>query len=132
MNRLSASIRESPFIFHDKNDTIELVGKQAGKICHSVGDKLMHVAMSLVVDATIIVRGWQIIRYHNKIIGGASPNQYLDIGDKSKEEMVGFLKFCIDGKKGVVASGFKVALVSFQKTLPGVCPYFFSQVYHRQ
>ena len=74
MYRLSAAKIKRPFIFHDKNDIIELVGKQVAKIRHYFGDKSMHVTMSLVVDATIIVRKWHIIRSHNKIIGGASPH----------------------------------------------------------
>ena len=77
VNRLSTANREIPFIFHDKNDIIELVGKQFTKIIHYFGDKSMHVDMSLGVDANIVVRGWQILRYHNKIIGGASPNHFF-------------------------------------------------------
>ena len=80
--------------------------------------------MSLEVYAAIIVRGWQIIRYHNTIIGGASPNHYLGIGNKSKEEMVEFLELCDDGKKSVASSEIKVTLVSFKKTPPEICPYF--------
>ena len=48
----------------------------------------------------------------------------MAIVDKSKEEMMEFLKLCVDGKKGVVASKIKVDVVSFQKTPPGMCPYF--------
>ena len=102
-NRLSAANRERPFIFHDKNDIIDLVGKQVTKIHHYFGDKPMNVAMSLGVDANIIVRGWNIIRSHNNIIGGDSPNHYLDIGYKTKEDMVKMLKLCVGGKEGVVA-----------------------------
>ena len=82
MNCLSAASRESPLIVYDKNDIIELVGKQVAKIRHYFGYKSMHVSISLGVGATIIFRGWQILRSHNKITGEASPNHYLDIGDK--------------------------------------------------
>ena len=57
-------------MFHDRNYIIVLVGKHATKICHYFADKSMHVSISLVGDASIIVRGLQILRYHNKIIGG--------------------------------------------------------------
>ena len=70
MNHISSAYRERPFNFHDKDDIIELVGKQVANICHYFGNKSMHVAISLGVDTTIIVRGCQIIRHHNKIIGG--------------------------------------------------------------
>ena len=84
----------------------------------------MHVAIYLGVYSTIIVRLWKILIYHNNIIGGASPNHYMDIGDESKKEVVEILKLCVDGKKGAVASEVKVTVVSFQKTPPGICPYF--------
>ena len=71
----------------------------------------MHVAMSLGFDTTVIVRRWQNLRYHNKIIGGASPNHSLDIGNKLKEDMVEFLRFCVDGNTGGVASEVKVAIL---------------------
>ena len=74
VNRLSASNRKKPLIFYDKNNIIGLIGKQVANVRHYFGDKSMHVTMSLVVDATIIVRKWHIIRSHNKIIGGASPH----------------------------------------------------------
>ena len=90
MNRLGAANREMPFIILDINDIIELVSNQVTKIHHSFEDKSIHVAMYLGVDENIIVRGWQILISHNNIIGGASPNHFLDIGEKLKEEMVEF------------------------------------------
>ena len=54
---MSAANREKIFIFHDKNDVIELVARQITKIRHSFGDKSMHVALSLGVDATVTVQG---------------------------------------------------------------------------
>ena len=118
LNFLSATNRERPFVFRDNNYIIELFVKKVTKTCHYLGDKSIHVAMFLGVDATIIVIGWRILKSHNKIIGGASPNHYLDIGEKSKEEMVEFFKLCVDGKTSFVASEVKVAIVSFQKTPP--------------
>ena len=44
----------------------------------------MHVALYLGVDAKVIVQGMQILIYHNKIVGVASSNNYLDIREKSK------------------------------------------------
>ena len=108
---MSVANRERPFVFHDKNYIIELVEKQVTKIRHYFGDKSINVAMYLGVDTTIIFRGWKIIRTHNNILGGSSPNHYLDIGDKSKEEVLEFLKLCLDGKKSDVASEVKVAVV---------------------
>ena len=63
----------------------------------------MPVAMSLVVGSIIIVRVWHTLISHNKIICGYSPNNYFDIDDKSKDKMVEIFKFCVYGKKVVVA-----------------------------
>ena len=51
----------------------------------------MHAALSLGVDAKVIVQVWQILRYYDNIVGGASPNHCLDIGEKPKEELVKLL-----------------------------------------
>ena len=104
VNRLDASTIERSLILHDKNNIIELVGKKVAKICHYFGDKSMHVDMYNGVDVTIIVRVYQILISHNKVIGADSPNQYLVIGEKSKEDMLKTFKLCVEGKKGVVAS----------------------------
>ena len=103
-NRLSAANIERPLISHDNNDIIELVGKKVTKTRHYFGDKSMHVDMYNGVDVNIIVRVYQILISHNKVIGADSPNQYLGIGEKSKEEMWKTFKLCVEGKKGVVDS----------------------------
>ena len=90
VNYLSADNRYKPFIFTYNNDIIGLVGRKITKIHRYFGDKLMHAALSLVVDATFIVQGWKILRPNNKIIGGASPNYCLDIGEKPKEELLNY------------------------------------------
>ena len=48
----------------------------------------------------------------------------MDVGEKSKKDMVMFLKKCVGGKKGIVSAEVKFAVVSFQKTPPGMYPYF--------
>ena len=55
------------------------------KIQHYFGDKPIHFALYLGVDATFVVHGYQIIRYHTNIFGGSPSNHCLEIGDKSKE-----------------------------------------------
>ena len=86
------------------NYIIELFVKKVTKTRHYFGDKSMHVDMYNGVDVTIIVRVYQILISHNKVIGADSPNQYLVIGEKSKEDMLKTFKLCVEGKKGVVAS----------------------------
>ena len=54
---MSAANIERPLVFHDKNDIIEIFGKQVSKIRHSFGGKSMHVAIYIGVGATTIVIG---------------------------------------------------------------------------
>ena len=84
----------------------------------------MRVALSLGVDATVIVQGQQVIRSNNKIVSGSSPNHYLDISDKSKEEMMNVLKECFDRNKDVVAAEVKVAVESLHKTPLKIWPEY--------
>ena len=112
---MSAANREKLFIFHYNNDIAGLVWRQITKIRHYSGDKSIHVALYLEVDATAIFQGCNIIISHNNIVGGASPNHCLEIGEKSKEEMVKLLKFCVDRNNGVVTTEVKVSVVLFQK-----------------
>ena len=58
MHHMSYAKRERPFIFYDKDDIVELVGKKVDKIRNYFGGNSMHVAISLGFDATIIFRVW--------------------------------------------------------------------------
>ena len=73
VNRLVDANRDKLFIFHDKNEMIESIGSKIINTGHYFGDKTMHVALYLGVDATFIVQICQVIRSYSKIVGGASP-----------------------------------------------------------
>ena len=75
------------------------------------------------VDATIIVKAFQYSSRLGAIIGGVYPNHCIDVHEKSIEEINIILKDCIDGKYGPMADEVKVAVVSFQNTSVGMCPY---------
>ena len=128
VNCMSYANREKPLIFHDKNDIIELLGRKITKMHHYFDEKSINVALSLGVYAAVIVKGWQVLRYHNNISGGVSPNHYFDNGEKSKEDLVKLLKIYGGGKKGVVAAEAKVYILLFHQTPPGMCPYFVSDI----
>ena len=82
VNCLSAANIERPYIYHDKKGIIEIFGNQVTKVYHYFGNKSINVSIYLGFDTTMIVRGFQILIYHDKSIYGDSPNHSLDIGDK--------------------------------------------------
>lgn len=84
----------------------------------------MRVAFTVGVDATVVVGGYQYLVTEQAIVGGASPNHSMDVSNLDKDELFAFLKECAAGRKGEKAAEAKIAVVSFQHTPPGICPYF--------
>ena len=60
---------------------------------------------------------------HNAVIGGAYPNNWLEVGSTDKDDIQAVLKRCLDGEFGDAAAEVKVAVLSFQFTPPGFPPY---------
>lgn len=123
MNRLKASKRDTPLILRDKADMARILATQIAMIRHEFGDDSMRVVFSVGIDATVVVKGWQILYSHGKVVGGAAPHHVYDISGLNKDELKIFLKDCKDGKKGEQAAECKMAVVSFQKVPPGMSPY---------
>ena len=63
----------------------------------------MHVAFSFSIDATVVVKGHQLLQSEGLVVGGAYPNHLMDVSDLDKDGRKTFLKDCLDGKKGEVA-----------------------------
>ena len=72
-------------MFHDKKEIIELVGRKIMKINHYFGDKSTYVELSLGFYEPFIIKGWNILRYYNNIVGRASPNHCLDISENLRK-----------------------------------------------
>ncbi len=87
------------------------------------GNKSLRIAMSLGVDATVILRSFQYLVSHNAVIGGAYPNNWLEVGSTDKDDIQVVLKQCLDGDFGDAAAEVKVTVLSFQFTPPGFPPY---------
>ena len=76
------------------------------------------------MDATAVVKAHQISSSHGVIVGGAYPNHFISLEDKSKDEALELLKECQEGIHGPLANEIKVAVLCFQNTPPGMSPYF--------
>jgi hypothetical protein len=123
MQRLKACRRAKPFILRDTQDMVELLTARIAQICHLCDDTSKRVAFTLGLDATVVVQGFQLLLSEGVVVGGAYPKHKLDVSDLDNDQMKKFLKECIKGKKGEKAAECKVAVVSFQNTPIGMCPY---------
>jgi hypothetical protein len=61
---------------------------------------------------------------HNVVIGGAYPNDWLEVGSTDKDGIQAFLQKCLAGEYGKPAAEVKVAVLAFQVTPRGISPYF--------
>ena len=124
VQRVAAKRRSSPFITFDRDAIITLVTSHLSKIRTRAKDMSMRVAFSCGVDATALVKAYQISSSHCAIVGGAHPNHFISLHGKTKTEAFKLLKECQDGKHGALADEIKVAVLCFQNTPTNMSPYF--------
>lgn len=84
----------------------------------------MRIAFTVGIDATIVVSAYQHLPEADAIVGGAHPNHFMDVSHKSSDDVKVLLKDCLDKKHGDIAAEVKIVVLSFQRTPPGMCPYF--------
>ena len=70
------------------------------------------------------MQAYQYFKEAHAIVGGAHPSHFIDVSDKTKDEVIEMLENCIHGKHGAMAAEVKVAVLTFQRSPPGMCPYF--------
>ena len=58
------------------------------------------------------------------MVGGSYPNHFMDITDKSDEDTVELVKYCINGKHGENSAEAKVAIVNLKEVTKGFSYYF--------
>ena len=49
------------------------------------------VSFKVGVDATIVVKSWQLFTRHGDIVGGKLPNHFFDVKESSDKEIVVFM-----------------------------------------
>lgn len=126
LKRLKAQQRGTPIVLRKNDEIKKLVIQYIKMIREHSGNDSQHVAFSLAIDATCVVQGYQVIKNgeYTVIVGGAHPSHSIDISNCDDNEIATHLSDCAQGKKGARAKEIKVAVVSFQNTPPGMCPYF--------
>eukprot|EP00957_Ditylum_brightwellii_P132105 10071942-Ditylum_brightwellii.AAC.1 len=65
-----------------------------------MGSSSTPMAFTVGIDATIVVKSWQLLQSHGAIVGGVQLNHFLDVTGKSDKENVDLMKECIAEKYG--------------------------------
>jgi len=123
IRRVRSKHREPPIIYRTEGELIDVITKHVNMIRAGFNDMSMRVGISVGVDATVLVRGVQVLHGYGVVVGLASPNHWLDINSNNAEEINKFIKECRDGKRGELAGEIKMAVLSFQQTPVGISPY---------
>jgi len=115
--------RSSPFINLSDSEIISIIENCVVTIRDKFNDTDKRIAFSVGIDATVLVKTFQYSSQLDAIVGGVYPNHCIDVAGKSPEELNVIIKACLDGYYGNLADEVKVAVVSFQDTPLGMCPY---------
>ena len=115
--------RSPPFINLEDSDIISIIENHVRAIRERLQLSHKQIAFSVGIDATVLVKTFQYSSQLHAIIGGVYPNNCINVAGKSSNELNAIMKDCLDGKFGTVADEVKVAVVSFQDTPVGMCPY---------
>jgi len=123
IRRVSAKTRDAPIIYRSEKGLIDIVTNHIKIICERFNNNSMRVAVSVGIDATVLVKGVQVLHGCGILVGLARSNQWLKIEGNNKDDIKKFIDDCKDGKHGELAAEIKLAVLSFQQTPPGVSPY---------
>ena len=77
--------RLPPFIHITLNETTQKLCNHFHHICKAMGSTSTPIYFTVGVDDTVVVKSWQLLQSHVSIVGGAYPNQFLFIKNKSYE-----------------------------------------------
>ena len=80
-----ASSRLPPFIHITLNETTQNLCSHFHKICKSMGSTSTPIDFTVGVDANVVLKSWQLLQSHEATIGGAYPNHFWYIKNKSDE-----------------------------------------------
>ena len=129
--RLNAKLREASFVSLTKRDIVEQVTKLFSKIRLNWKDPKKRIALTVGIDATVVNKSWQLMPDRLVVVGGASPNHYIDVVEKigkeqsdiTKDDYKNLLKECTEGNHGVMAGEAKICVISIQGIYGGMCPF---------
>ena len=131
MKMIAAKRRSALFIVLSRDEMIDLLLARISRICTGKKDPKSRVAFTAGVDATALVKAYQVSTSDHSIFGGASNNYFIPFYGLSEEQTFERLKECNKGKNGPVATEVKVVVVSFQNTPKGMPPFLLLLATHK-
>ena len=100
---------------------VHTIVTQIEQIQKRQGGSSMRVAFSVGIDATVVVKGHQLLQSEGLVGGGAYPNHSMNVSELDKDGLKTFLKDCRDGKTGEVAAESKMAVFFHLKRCHRAC-----------
>ena len=78
--RIMDKKKPPPIIIPTDNQIVEFVLNKFVQISAKCRNPRMHIAFTVGVDATVLVKSWQVYA-GTHVVGGAHPNHFLNIDD---------------------------------------------------
>ena len=104
MKTIAAKRRLAPFIRLSRDEIIDLLLARISWICTGRKDPKSRVAFKSGINATALVKEYQVSTSNHAIVGGASPNDFIPFDGLSKEQIFERLKECNKGKHSSMAT----------------------------
>ena len=123
MKKIAENILSELFIGLSRDEIIDFLLTRISCICTGRKYPKPRVDFTAGIDATALVKSYQVSTSDHAIVGGASPNDFIPIDGLSKIQIFERLKECNKDKHGPMATEVKVVVVSFQDTTE-VMPIF--------
>ncbi len=71
-----------------------------------------------------MVQVYQYAKVAHAIVGGAYRAHLIDVSDKTMDEVIEMMDNCIHRKHDAMVAEVQVAVLTFQRSSPCMCPYF--------
>ena len=84
---IEAKRHSASFIGISRDEKIDLLLERISRICKSRKNPKLRVTFTAGIDATAIVKEYQVSRIDHTIVGGASPNDFIPADGLSKEQI---------------------------------------------
>ena len=97
MKIIAAERRSDPFLGLSRDKIIDRLLACISRICTGTKDPKLRVAFTEGIDATDIVKAYQVSTSDHEIVVGVSPNDFILVEGLLKEQIFESLKECNKG-----------------------------------
>ena len=101
-----------PFINITIDETVEKLQNHFYMLRKTISSSDSYIPFTVGVDATVVVKSWQILESYKEIFDGSYPINFLDVTRISHDEIVNLIKECIKGKHIEKSAEVKVYVIT--------------------